>query len=85
MEGFSLLAFILVGVVAGWIAGIITKGSGFGIIVDMVVGIVGAFIGNYVLAHFNVLPGGLIGLLISAVLGAVILITVVALIRKMVR
>lgn len=85
MESYSLFAFILIGVVAGWIAGVITKGSGFGIIVDMVVGILGAFVGNYVLAHFNILPGGLVGLLISATLGAVILITVVALIRKLVR
>jgi len=85
MDGYSLLAFLIIGILAGWIAGLITKGSGFGILLDMVIGIVGAFIGNYLLSHFSVVPSSFLSLLVSAILGAVTLILVVSVIRKIVK
>ncbi len=78
----EIIWFILIGLVAGWLAGQITKGSGFGIIGDIVLGVLGAVIGGLL---FNVLQlpwGGLVGRLIVATIGAVLLIFIVRLIRR---
>ncbi len=78
----EIIWFILIGLVAGWLAGQITKGSGFGIIGDIVLGVLGAFLGGLL---FNVLQlpwGGLVGRLIVATIGAVLLIFIVRLIRR---
>jgi uncharacterized membrane protein YeaQ/YmgE (transglycosylase-associated protein family) len=76
MNGESLLVIIIVGIVAGWLAGLIVAGGGLGIIGDLVVGIVGAFIGNYVmgtLLHVTIATG-IVGAVINATIGAVILL-----------
>ena len=78
----EIIWFILIGLVAGWLAGKITKGSGFGIIGDIVLGVLGAVLGGVL---FNVLQlpwGGLVGRLIVATIGAVLLIFIVRLIRR---
>ena len=78
----EIIWFILIGLVAGWLAGQITKGSGFGIIGDIVLGVLGAVIGGLL---FNVLQlpwGGLVGRLIVATIGAVLLIFIMRLIRR---
>ncbi len=74
--GHGLIAWIIIGALAGWITGKIMKGSGFGFIMDMVVGLIGALIGGFISSHMGLGGVGDHGLIISiaiAVLGAVIL------------
>ena len=78
----SLLWFLLIGLIAGWLAGVIMKGSGYGVIGDITIGIVGAFIGGHVLGWLGVATDGLIGSLLTALLGAIILIFIVRLVKR---
>jgi uncharacterized membrane protein YeaQ/YmgE (transglycosylase-associated protein family) len=71
----DILWFILIGLVAGWLAGQLVKGGGFGIVGDLVLGIVGAVLGGFIFRLFGLTGnGGLIGSLVVATLGAVILL-----------
>jgi len=75
--------FILVGLVAGWLAGVIMKGGGYGVVGDIVVGIVGALIGGWLFTKMGVSSGGgLIGAIIVALVGAIILIALLRLIKR---
>jgi uncharacterized membrane protein YeaQ/YmgE (transglycosylase-associated protein family) len=79
----SLLVFLLVGAIAGWLAGLIVRGFGFGLIGNIVVGIIGALVAGYLLPRLGVgLPGGIIGEILSAVVGAVIVLVIIGLIRR---
>jgi uncharacterized membrane protein YeaQ/YmgE (transglycosylase-associated protein family) len=78
----SLLWFLLIGLIAGWLAGIIMKGSGYGVIGDIVIGIIGALIGGHVLGWLGIATYGLIGSLLTALVGAIILIFIVRLIKR---
>ena len=74
--GHGLLAWIIIGVVAGWLTGKIMKGSGFGFLMDMIIGIIGAMIGGFLSFHLGlggVREHGLIVSIFIAVIGAVIL------------
>ncbi len=82
MSVTSLLIFILVGAVAGWLAGLIMKGSGFGLIGNIVVGIVGAFIGGFIFQFLAIHIAGIIGSIITALVGAVALLFVISLIKR---
>jgi len=86
MEGFmsatSLIIFILVGAVAGWLAGLIMKGSGFGLAGNIVVGIAGAFIGGFLFQFLAIHIAGIIGSIITALAGAVVLLFVLSLIKR---
>jgi uncharacterized membrane protein YeaQ/YmgE (transglycosylase-associated protein family) len=77
-----LLIFLLIGALAGWLAGVVMKGRGFGIVINMVVGVIGAFFGGWLLPRLGVSFGGDIGLFITAFIGAVILLAVIGLIKK---
>lgn len=78
----SLLWFIIIGAIAGWLAGQFMKGSGFGLLGDIIVGVIGAFLGGWVFRQIGVgMGGGLIGSLIVAFVGAVILLFIVRLIN----
>jgi uncharacterized membrane protein YeaQ/YmgE (transglycosylase-associated protein family) len=82
MSGESLLIILLVGVIAGWLAGQIVRGSGLGLIGDLVVGIIGAFIGNWLLPRLGIHIGvGIIGAIFDATVGAIVLLLVVRLVR----
>ncbi len=75
--------FIIVGLVAGWLAGVIMKGGGFGVIGDIVVGIIGALIGGWLFSSMGVSAGGgLLGAIIVALIGAIILIFLLRLIKR---
>jgi uncharacterized membrane protein YeaQ/YmgE (transglycosylase-associated protein family) len=75
--------FIVVGLVAGWLAGVIMKGGGFGAVGDIVVGIVGALIGGWLFTKMGVSSGGgLIGAIVVALVGAIILIALLRLIKR---
>ena len=79
----NVIWFLVVGVVAGWLAGTLVKGGGFGLVGDLVVGIVGAFLGGFLFSTFGVsLGGGLIGSIIVATVGAVVLLFIVRLIKR---
>jgi uncharacterized membrane protein YeaQ/YmgE (transglycosylase-associated protein family) len=74
--GHGIIAWIIIGVIAGWITGKLMKGSGYGFFVDMVVGLVGAVIGGFIASHLGMAPIGQQGMIVSiliAVAGAVIL------------
>lgn len=73
------LGFIVVGVIAGWLAGRIMKGAGFGLIGDVIVGIIGAFIGGYIFGAAGVQLGGLAGSLALGFIGALLLLFIVRL------
>lgn len=68
--------FLLIGLIAGWLAGQIVQGSGLGIVGNIVVGIVGALIGGYIFDVFNVTTYGTLGNIVMAVIGAVILLVI---------
>jgi uncharacterized membrane protein YeaQ/YmgE (transglycosylase-associated protein family) len=81
-EGRGLLAILLIGLIAGWLAGKIVTGRGFGVIADIVVGIVGAFVGAWIFRHLGIFIGpGLISAIVSATVGAVVLLGVIRLIK----
>jgi uncharacterized membrane protein YeaQ/YmgE (transglycosylase-associated protein family) len=82
-EPSSLVALLLVGLIAGWLAGKIVQGTGFGIIGGMLIGVVGAFIGAWLLGRLGILTGaGAISVIISATIGAIVLLLIVRLIRR---
>jgi uncharacterized membrane protein YeaQ/YmgE (transglycosylase-associated protein family) len=82
MSGESLLVIIIVGVVAGWLAGQLVRGAGFGLIGDLIIGIIGAFIGGWLLPKLGIHLGvGIVGSIVNATIGAVVLLLIVRLVR----
>src|SRR5437763_16971749 len=79
----AILIILIIGAVAGWLAGQIVRGIGFGLIGNIVVGIVGAFIAGWLLPRIGiVIGGGMIGSIINATIGAVVLLVVIGLIKR---
>jgi uncharacterized membrane protein YeaQ/YmgE (transglycosylase-associated protein family) len=79
----SLIILLIVGAIAGWLAGVIMKGYGFGLIGNIAVGIVGAVIGGWLLPRIGLyIGGGIIGSIINATIGAVILLFVIGLVKR---
>ena len=79
----TLLTWLLVGAVAGWLAGTIVKGGGLGLLGDIVVGVIGAFIGGWLLARVGIqLGAGLVSVIASATIGAVLLLLILRLVRR---
>jgi uncharacterized membrane protein YeaQ/YmgE (transglycosylase-associated protein family) len=79
----GLLWFLIIGAIAGWLAGQFMKGSGFGLLGDIIVGVIGAFLGGWLFGKLGLWPGGgLVGSLIVAFIGAVILLFLVRLIKR---
>jgi uncharacterized membrane protein YeaQ/YmgE (transglycosylase-associated protein family) len=78
----NIISFLLIGGFAGWIAGVITKGSGFGIAGNIIVGIVGAFLGGFCFGVLGIVAYGFIGRLIFAVLGALLFIWLLGFVKK---
>jgi uncharacterized membrane protein YeaQ/YmgE (transglycosylase-associated protein family) len=79
----SLLVILLVGIVAGWLAGKVVRGSGFGLLGNLVIGVVGAFIASFLFPKLGIRLGtGLISEIVFSALGAIILLVVVGLIRR---
>ena len=82
MDIQTLLIILAIGAVAGWLAGVIMKGGGFGLLGDIVIGIIGAFIGGFLFSLLGISAGGLIVQIITATVGAVVLLFVLRLIKK---
>jgi uncharacterized membrane protein YeaQ/YmgE (transglycosylase-associated protein family) len=76
----SLLAIILVGIIAGWLAGRVMEGGGFGLIGDLIVGLIGAFIGDWLLPRLGIHLGvGIVAAIMNAFIGAVVLLLILRL------
>lgn len=78
----SILAFLLIGAIAGWLAGKLMKGGGYGLLGNIVVGVIGAVIGGFVFDTVGIRAGGIIGSIVIATVGAGILLFAVGLIKK---
>jgi uncharacterized membrane protein YeaQ/YmgE (transglycosylase-associated protein family) len=74
--------FALIGLAAGWLAGQIMKGSGFGLVGNLIVGVIGALLGGFLFSVVGIGGGGLIGALITATVGAIVLLALLPLIKN---
>jgi len=77
-----LLWVIVIGILAGWIAGKIMRGSGFGLLGDLIVGVIGSLLGSFIFGLLGLGAYGLIGRLVVAIIGAVILLWLIRFIKK---
>ena len=83
MDSHSIIAWLIIGAVAGWLAGVLVKGGGFGLIGDIVVGIIGAFIGGWGAGVLHIHVGsGWISSIITAAIGAALLIFILRAVRR---
>ena len=83
LEPIGIITLLIVGAIAGWLAGLIVKGFGFGLVGNIVIGIVGAVIAGWLLPRLGIGLGvGMVAAIINAVIGAVILLVIIGLIRK---
>jgi len=83
MDATGLIVFLVIGAVAGWLAGNIMRGGGFGLIGNIIVGIIGAFLGSWIFKALNVAIGsGLINSIVTALVGAIVLLFLVGLIKR---
>lgn len=79
----SIIVWLIVGAIAGWLAGMVVKGGGFGLIGDIVVGIIGAVIAGYLLPALGIHLGvGIVANIIDAFIGAVILLVILRLVKR---
>jgi uncharacterized membrane protein YeaQ/YmgE (transglycosylase-associated protein family) len=78
----AIIWFLLIGLISGWLAGLLTRGGGFGVIGDIIVGVLGAMIGGHVLGWFGVYTYGLLGSIGTAVVGAVILLSLIRALKR---
>jgi uncharacterized membrane protein YeaQ/YmgE (transglycosylase-associated protein family) len=81
MTGNQLIWFLLIGVITGWLAGKISRGAGFGLIGDLVVGVLGAVIGAWLFGLLGITTWGILGSLLVALCGALVLLWLVRLVR----
>jgi uncharacterized membrane protein YeaQ/YmgE (transglycosylase-associated protein family) len=81
-NAMNFILFLIIGAVAGWLAGNIMKGRGFGVLGNIVVGIVGSFLGGMLFGALGLKAFGLIGSLITATVGAVVLLYLISLVKK---
>ncbi len=81
MPVLNLVLFLLIGLAAGWLAGRIMKGRGFGPLGDLVLGVVGAYLGGWLFSLVGITAGGLVGMLVMAVVGAILLLYLIRLIK----
>jgi uncharacterized membrane protein YeaQ/YmgE (transglycosylase-associated protein family) len=83
MSSHSLIAWLIIGAIAGWLAGTFVKGGGFGLLGDIVVGIIGAFIGGWLAGVLGIHVGsGWISSILTAAIGAVVLLLLLRAVRR---
>jgi uncharacterized membrane protein YeaQ/YmgE (transglycosylase-associated protein family) len=78
----NFIWWIIVGLIAGWAAGKIMKGGGYGVVMDIILGIIGAVVGGWLLGALGIQAGGFISTIIVAIIGAIFLIWLTRLIKK---
>ncbi len=81
-ENMSIVWFLIVGLIAGWLAGRVVRGRGFGLVGNLIIGVVGAFIGGFLFDLLGFAAQGIIASVIVAFIGAIILILVLNMIKK---
>jgi uncharacterized membrane protein YeaQ/YmgE (transglycosylase-associated protein family) len=81
-QDMDLIAFLIIGLIAGWLAETLMKGRGAGLLINLVVGIIGAYVGGIVFGLLGLHAGGFIGRLITATVGAVVLLALLGVLRK---
>jgi uncharacterized membrane protein YeaQ/YmgE (transglycosylase-associated protein family) len=79
---FYLVWVVLIGILAGWLAGQITKGRGFGILGDLIVGVLGSLLGSFLFGLIGIVAYGLVGRLVLSVVGAIVLLWLIRLIKR---
>ncbi len=79
----ELIVYVIIGIVAGWLAGVIMKGQGFGLVINLIVGLIGAFVGGFVFTFLGLSVHGLIGSVIMATVGAVVLLLVIGFLKQL--
>ncbi len=83
MSAEQLIITLFIGLIAGWLAGKVVRGKGFGLVGDMIIGVVGALLGNFLFGLFRIsLGGGIAASLIAAFVGAVILVWILRMLKK---
>ena len=83
MSAYGIIVWLIIGAIAGWLAGLLVKGGGFGLIGDIVVGVVGALIGGWLAGALGISIGsGFIASVITAVIGSVILLVILRAIKR---
>jgi uncharacterized membrane protein YeaQ/YmgE (transglycosylase-associated protein family) len=79
----GILAALVIGAIAGWLAGLIVRGAGFGLIANIVIGIIGALVASWVLPQLHIqLASGTLGAIIDATIGAVIILVILSLVKR---
>jgi uncharacterized membrane protein YeaQ/YmgE (transglycosylase-associated protein family) len=79
----GILAALVIGAIAGWLAGLIVRGAGFGLIGNMVIGIIGALVASWVLPQLHIqLASGTLGAIVDATIGAVIILVILSLVKR---
>ena len=79
----GIIAALVIGAIAGWLAGLIIRGAGFGLIGDMVIGIIGALVASWVLPQLHIqLASGTLGAILDATIGAVIMLVILSLVKR---
>jgi len=82
MDGRGIIWLLVVGLIAGWLAGKIMKGSGFGLVGDLVVGVLGAVLGGWIFSMVGIAAWGLLGSIIVALVGALVLLYLLRLLKR---
>jgi uncharacterized membrane protein YeaQ/YmgE (transglycosylase-associated protein family) len=78
-----MIYWLIVGLIAGWLAGLVMKGGGYGIIVDILLGIVGGWLGGWLFGRLGIWPaGGMLGSIVVAFIGAVILVGITRILKR---
>jgi uncharacterized membrane protein YeaQ/YmgE (transglycosylase-associated protein family) len=72
----GLLGWIIIGLIAGWLAGVVGRGRGFGCLADIILGLIGAVVGGWIFTKLEIRAGGVIGSLAAAFVGAVVLVAI---------
>ena len=81
MSGQSLLVILFIGLIAGWLASHVVRGTGFGIVGDIVIGVIGAVVGGWLLPRVGIqLGAGIVGAILDATLGAIVLLILASLV-----
>jgi uncharacterized membrane protein YeaQ/YmgE (transglycosylase-associated protein family) len=77
----TIVGVLIIGLIAGWLAGKLVRGAGYGVVVDILLGLIGAVIGNWLFGHLGIQIAGRVAFLASATVGAMVLVAAVHLLR----
>ena len=87
MDIMAVIVTLIIGAVAGWLAGVLVEGAGFGLLINMLLGIAGAFIAALLFPRLGLgltLGGGIVGAIVTSALGAIVLLLIINLVQRLV-